>query len=138
MSCPYILMCKGEIVSTTGRRQRRSIRLPGFNYAHPGAYFVTICSYRRQHLFGEVIDGEVFLTDLGELAATWWKNIPMHFRHVSIDLFVVMPNHFHGILILEDPGRGTKYRAPTEGFGRPIKGSLPTIIRAYKATVTRD
>jgi REP element-mobilizing transposase RayT len=127
---------------TTGRR---SIRLRGFDYSQPGAYFVTICTQGRACVLSEIFEGEVYLSRLGEIVDACWRDIPNHFAHVALDVHVVMPDHIHGILrILR---RGTACRAPTptpppcgaptEAFGHPVKGSLPTVIRAFKSSVTR-
>jgi REP element-mobilizing transposase RayT len=112
--------------------------LERFDYAQVGAYFVTICTHRRRRLFGEVVNGEVVLSELGQLVRNLWDRIPRHQSNVDVDEFVVMPDHFHGVLIIDLQSRGTIYRAPTEErFGGPIPGSIPTIIRTYKAAVTR-
>ena len=89
-------------MSTTGRRQRRSIRLPGFDYAQPGAYFVTICSYRRQLLFGDVVDGEVILSTVGGIVRDEWLRTEIIRKEIASDEIVIIPNHFHGIVIIED------------------------------------
>ncbi len=79
---------------------RRSIRLKGYDYAHPGAYFITICTHDRACLFGEIADGEMILNEAGRIVEKCWREIPMHFPHVALDEFVVMPNHVHGILFI--------------------------------------
>lgn len=117
------------------RRGRRSIRLPGHDYGQPGAHFVTICTKNRSYVLGTIREGEVVLSRVGEGAAACWAAIPEHFPHVSLDAFIVMPNHVHGIVVIA--GRGTPWRAPTEAFGRPVPGSLATVIRAFKSSVTR-
>jgi hypothetical protein len=109
---------------------RRSIRIKGYDYSQPGAYFVTICTRDRECLLGSVLR----LNEFGEIAQRCWEEIPGHFPSVELDAFVVMPNHIHAILVVL--GRGTACRAPTtEQFGRPIAGSIPTIVRAYKSAV---
>ncbi len=65
-----------------------------------------------------------------------WNALPSHFPGVSLDAFVLMPNHVHGILALH--GRGTACRAPTETFGRPVPGSIPTIVRSFKSSAARE
>ena len=128
-------------MSTTGRRQRRSIRLPGFDYAQPGVYFVTICSYRRQYLFGEVIEQEVVLSARGRIVREEWFKTADIRKNVTLfeDEFAVMPNHIHGIIHLTHIVGARRRRAPTpmEQFGKSVAGSLATIIRAYKSKVTR-
>jgi REP element-mobilizing transposase RayT len=84
---------------------------------------------------------------LGKIVEDFWRQIPTHFHNVEVELFVVMPNHIHGIITILEDRRGTIYCAPTiegksicenlERFGKPIASSLPTIIRTYKAAVTR-
>ena len=112
------------------KHHRRSIRIKGYDYSQPGAYFVTICTRDRECLLGSVLR----LNEFGEIARRCWEEIPGHFPSVELDAFVVMPNHIHAIMVV--PGRGTACRAPTtEQFGRPIAGSIPTIVRAYKSAV---
>lgn len=81
---------------------RRSIRLKGYDYSQPGAYFITICTYRRACLFGDVIEGDMHLNPLGNMAWQCWQAIPDHFPHAVLDAFVVMPNHVHGIVWIVD------------------------------------
>ena len=121
---------------------RRSIRLKGYDYSQAGGYYVTIVTFRRECIFGEVTDGEMRINAMGRIVQECWDEIPVHFPKTEVDIFGIMPNHFHGILfIYGDVGRGTIYRAPTnqqiEKFGKPTIGSLPTIIRTFKASVTR-
>ena len=124
---------------------RRSVRLPGYDYAQPGAYFVTIVAAGMQCLFGQVENHEMVLSDLGHIAQQQWLKLPTRFRSLELGAFLAMPNHIHGILIIHDR-RGTAgnladsddasyRRAPTEGFGMPVPGSIPTIIRSYKSAV---
>ena len=90
--------------ATTGpdAHHRRSIRLKHYDYSQPGAYFVTICTHARACVFGDVVDGTMVLNDAGKMAAQCWRAIPEHFPHVALDVFVVMPNHVHGILFIRD------------------------------------
>lgn len=78
---------------------RRSIRLRGHDYSGAGAYFVTICTHERACLFGEVVDGEMRLNEVGQCVAKWWHAVPEHFSSISVDSCVIMPNHFHGIIM---------------------------------------
>jgi len=127
------------------RHHRRSIRLKGYDYTQPGAYFVTICTRDREPLLGRVVDGHMVLNACGEMVRACWREIPDHFPHVALDAFVVMPNHVHGILwIVGDVG--ARHAVPLhnaepmpnqEQFGKPVPGSIPTIIRAFKSAVTR-
>src|SRR4051794_9586451 len=80
------------------QKRRRSIRVKGFDYAAPGTYFVTICVQNRACVLGEIIDGVVQLSIPGLVVESWWNTIPRKFPYVEIDAYVVMPNHFHGLL----------------------------------------
>ncbi len=119
------------------KHHRRSIRLLGYDYSQAGAYYVTIVTYQRDCLFGKIENEEMILSDLGKIADECWRAIPDHFPLVELGAYVVMPNHVHGIIVITN-GRGTIYRAPTqEQFQKPVVGSIPTIIRTFKAAVTR-
>ncbi len=104
-----------------------------------GSYFVTICTAGREPVFGRVDQGRVFLSAEGCVARACWLAIEEHFPFVRLDAFVVMPDHMHGIVHIDDPaGRGVTCHAPTSrGFRLPPK-SLCSVIHAYKSSVTRD
>lgn len=84
------------------KHHRRSIRLKGYDYSQPGAYFVTICTYNRLCLFGDVIDEEINLNDAGRMVWKWWNELDNKYRHIQPDRAVVMPKHFHGIILIHD------------------------------------
>ena len=86
--------------------RRRSIRLRGYDYSQPGAYFVTICARDSQCVLGEVTGDRVALSALGLLSHALWEQIPDHFPNVTLDEWIVMPNHVHGILLIGER-RGT-------------------------------
>ncbi len=86
---------------------RRSIRLHGYDYSQAGAYFVTIVTSRRLCLFGDVVDGEVKLSRAGKIVEHAWLDLPRHYQHVVLGMSVIMPNHFHGIVILTDRRGGS-------------------------------
>jgi putative transposase len=86
------------------RHHRRSIRLKGYDYSRPGAYFVTLCTWNRECLFGEVVDGVVRLYPLGRMVEAEWKRLPRQFPNIRLDAFVVMPNHLHGIIVISESG----------------------------------
>jgi REP element-mobilizing transposase RayT len=81
---------------------RRSIRLKGYDYRQAGGYFVTMVTQGRDELFGEVVNGEMILNDAGEMIVRWWLELPNKFPNVNVNIFVVMPNHFHGIIFIID------------------------------------
>jgi len=118
---------------------RRSIRLRNYNYTQAGAYFITICSWKRECLFGEVLDGIMRLNQYGQIVEKEWLQTEIIRINVKLDVFVVMPNHIHGIFVIDDYGRGTLQRAPTkEQFGKPVSNSIPTIIRLLKSATTKQ
>lgn len=120
------------------KHHRRSVRLKEYDYSQAGAYFVTVCAWNRECLFGEIVDGEMQLNELGVVVQECWDEIPRHFPNVELDEFIVMPNHVHGIIVIIVDGRGTACRAPTtEKFGKPVANSLPTIIRSFKSATTK-
>ncbi|MBI5962671.1 MAG: transposase [Chloroflexi bacterium] len=84
------------------QHHRRSIRLKGYDYAQAGAYYVTIVTWHRECLFGEVVDGEMILSPYGEIVQKWWNEIQNHFPIVETDAFVVMPNHVYGIIVITE------------------------------------
>jgi putative transposase len=144
------------------KHHRRSIRLKGFDYTQPGAYFVTMVSYQRAGLFGEIVDGQARLNDLAKIVDRCWRNIPRHFPEVELDVYVVMPNHLHGIIWIGDRGcrgeasadseRGISHHlsaaqsrsaTPPEADASPQRpkgtqsGSLNAIVQNFKSVSTR-
>lgn len=91
---------------------RKRLRLPGFGYAAQGAYFITVCTHKRALLLAEHA--------LADIASGIWQEIPAHFPRVTIDEFVVMPNHIHGILFIGDAEAvGARHASPGSGMPRP-------------------
>jgi hypothetical protein len=84
------------------RPRRRSLRLPGYDYSQTGAYFITACTHNRVMLFGELIDCDVRLSELGTIVQQTWDDLPTHYHGIDLDALIVMPNHVHGIIILAD------------------------------------
>ena len=78
------------------KHYRRSIRLAGYDYSQPGAYFVTVFTYGRECLFGAVCAGAVRLSDCGLVAREEWLRTARVRTEIDLDAFVVMPNHLHG------------------------------------------
>ncbi|GAB4542868.1 MAG: transposase [Anaerolineales bacterium] len=120
---------------------RRSIRLKGYDYTQAGAYFVTIVTYQRESLFGEVVNGVMNLNSLGEIARReWFKTAELRpYVELYEDEFVVMPNHAHGILWMNDGVGAERRSAPTGAADEKPHvdaGSLGAIVRAYKSAVT--
>ena len=115
------------------RRHRRSLRLKGYDYARDGAYFVTVVVQGRLLLFGEVVDGEMRLSDAGKMAQRVWQEMASRFPIIDTDAFVVMPNHIHGIIVVGAPLVG----AQRAGIGANIDGDIGAG-RDPDAGVARD
>lgn len=80
-----------------------SSRLQHWDYRSDGAYFITSCTQNRRHYFGEIENNEMQLNTIGKLAHQYWEEIPQHFPHIELGNFIIMPNHVHGILIVNHP-----------------------------------
>ena len=80
---------------------RRSIRLPHYDYAQPRGYFIALCTQNRAYLFGDIIKGKMVLNDTGIMVEKCWNEIPQHFTNVILDEHAIMPNHFHGIIMID-------------------------------------
>lgn len=119
--------------------QRKSPRLQGYNYAHAGAYFVTICTHRRAHLFGQIRNGMIELNTAGAVAWDHWYALPDHHVGIELDAFVVMPNHIHGIIALvgTGPALSEEMTVSTDADNAGVVPTLGTVIGSYKSGVTR-
>lgn len=133
-----------------------SARLQNWDYGWNAAYFVTICTHGREHYFGDIVDGEMQLSEIGQIANKYWNEIPQHFPFIELGVFVVMPNHAHGIVVINKPDNGrtvetlhaTSLPKPSPSVKNnknemmasisPKQGSLSTIIRSYKSVVTKN
>ena len=113
-------------------RRRKSIRLRGYDYSLPGAYFVTIVTQGRIPRFGEVLDGEMLLSPTGLWIADGWEWLARQYPYVALDEYVVMPNHLHGVIVIADqPRRGGSRTAPT------TRKPLGRLIGAFKTVTTK-
>ena len=136
-----------------------STRLKGYDYARNGFYFVTICAKDKELYFGNIVNKKIVLSEIGKIANKFWLEIPNHFPHVKLDYYVVMPNHVHGIIVINnnDDVRGRDVRGRDVAVQRlytdvdkkyngkyprmskisPKPKSLSTIIRSYKSIVSK-
>jgi REP element-mobilizing transposase RayT len=114
------------------RPQRKRLRWSKHDYSATATYFVTICVHDKECLLGEVVDGRVRRTPYGDVADACWRAIPDHFRHVTLDLWVTMPNHVHGILTVraEPAATSNKRRQPLP----PIS----IVVRSFKSAATKQ
>ena len=101
-----------------------------------GWYHVTIVGKDRQSIFGEIIADKMHLNEIGKIVEEEWLKTPAIRSNVELDEYVVMPNHLHGIAIINDTRRGVSQYAPTKGFRSPSQ-SLGAIIRGFKCSSTK-
>ena len=124
-----------------------SARLRGWDYTSAGWYFITICTHQRACVFGRVVNGDIELSPLGEIAYQYWAEIPDHNPGVEIDAFTIMPNHTHGIIVIPERPAAvetspatpveTQPAASLQSAIAPKAGSLSATVRSYKSAVTR-
>ena len=79
-----------------------STRFKGWDYASTGSYFVTICTFDRVNLFGRVVKGQMELNQYGNIVNQCWLDLPNHYKNIRLDAFVIMPNHVHGIIVIDN------------------------------------
>jgi putative transposase len=150
---------------------RRSVRLEGYDYRLPGAYFVTICAVgrvaratrmaaehqrdampsggllRTHQPFGEVRDGAIMLSPAGVAVDACWRDIPRHFAGVELDVYVVMPDHMHGIIVIVGDAFGKEVAPAGQGVAPDVSalpaagttaGSIPAIVQNFKSVSSRQ
>ena len=120
---------------------RQSARLENYDYSKGGTYFVTVTVDGEGEIFGNIVEGKVDLNKAGEIIEKVWMNLPKQFTNVKLDEFVIMPDHFHGIIILENMKEGLMNQARTMEKNwilmKNKKNTLGKIIRAFKAKVAK-
>ena len=112
-------------VNEPPRPQRRPLRAPAYDYTTPGAYFVTIVAQERACLFGAIVDDVFLPTSAGDAVSRVWHDLPARFQTIELDHFVVMPNHVHGLLWIND-------------VPAPQRESLGAIVGAFKSLAARE
>ncbi len=129
-------------------RERKLTRLKGYDYSQSGAYFVTVCAHNRQNLFGGIEGGKIILNEYGNIVNHCWREIPAHFPHVELDEFVIMPNHVHGVIIINSVGANdySPLQIPIysikQSFASPknmcgTSKTIGSVIRGFKIGVTK-
>jgi REP element-mobilizing transposase RayT len=130
---------------TNTTHHRKSIRLPGYDYSREGAYFITICTADREWLFGKIENGEMHLNEFGKIVWKIWDETPSHFPHISMGEFVVMPNHVHGIIFINEPAAscvgarddvGARHAVPLHVANETMDGS--NAMAEHVANETMD
>jgi len=126
---------------TLHKYNRKSLRLPHYDYSREGYYFITIVAQNREHLFGEIVDGVMGLSVAGLMVEELWHDISHDFKHVKLHEFIIMPNHIHGIIEIEKP-----YDTDIKPVGVPLVGTLANVDNieiqrahiGFKRAPTRD
>jgi len=120
---------------------RQSARLKNYDYSKGGAYFVTVTVDGEDEIFGNIVEGKIKLNEAGEIIEKVWMSLPKQFTNVKLDEFVIMPDHFHGVIILENNNEGLMNQARTKEKNwilmKNKKNTLGKIIRAFKAKATK-
>ena len=121
-----------------------STRLKDWDYSSDGVYYVTICTKNRECVLSKIIDARIQLSSIGEIVKKYWMEIPKYFENILLDEFIIMPNHVHGIIIIDNERcRDAINRVSTKTINEQRGGitknhnpmlskSLSTIIRWYK------
>jgi putative transposase len=147
---------------TTMYNKRKHHRLKDWDYSSEGVYFLTICCKDKLSHFGSICNNQIILSKVGTISSKYWLDIPNHFPQVKLQEFVIMPNHIHGLLILDYSGVGPRHGVALHSsvknivgschgmtlqskelkqnrnqFSKPLKNSISVIINQYKSSVKR-
>ena len=124
--------------------RRHLLRLQGFDYSRPNAYFVTIVLEGRKCLLGDIFDGEMHPSDAGRMIEKWWNELTNKFHSIELDDFTIMPNHFHGLLWLVGadlgvgPGLGASSDQSNFSKKEKVSVSLPAVLQWFKTMTTNE
>jgi len=128
-------------------KERKLNRLADYDYSRSGYYFVTLCTKDKIEYFGKFLKEKIVLSKIGEIAHSHWLSIPAHYENVKIDSFIIMPNHIHCIIIIDNAevNVGTEQCSVPTNIGQtlisastPNYGLLSKIIKSFKEAVTKD
>ena len=150
----YKFVAFGYMCSQFRNRYRhKSLRYAGRDYSLPGKYFITICTTMKTDWFGKVINGKMHLSEIGRIASQMWYEIPVHFPFIDLDAFIVMPDHIHGIIVINrsnvTPVARALHATPLQPHDAtylaneimssisPKPASLSVVVRSYKSAVTK-
>lgn len=128
-----------------GKYRIESTRLKGWNYSEDGAYYITICTKDREHAFGEIKNGKLIETEQSKICESCWFDLPNHYPNCVLDAFVIMPNHVHGIILIDNwrgggdvsVEAGLKPASTTNASIVRKKYPLSEIVRAFKTFTAR-
>lgn len=109
--------------------KRKKKRLQNYNYSNPGYYYITICTKNFVEYFGEISNEKMILNELGKIADTKCRLIPDHYDNINIEIYKVMPNHIHLIIILNETGNESEKKKV---------GLISTVIKSLKGIITKE
>lgn len=128
--------------------RRRSIRLKNYDYSRSGAYFVTVCTQKKECLFGEIVNGEMQLNNAGTMIGKWWNETAVKFSNIELDASVIMPNHFHAVVVIVGAtlcGRPAlcghpvlQGQSPESGQPHRVAPTLGNIVDWFKTMTTNE
>ncbi len=120
-------------------RNRRSIRLKGYDYSSDGAYFLTICVRNCECLLGEIQNGQMMLNHYGESVRAVWEDLPNQVLDIDLDEYVIMPNHFHAILVIEKSGNSAEIYETLDVHDEKERRKmiLPKVVGRFKMLATK-
>ena len=113
-----------------------SMRLKNWDYSSSGWYFITICTQNKIHYFSDISKLNLQKNTLGEIADKFWKEIPIHFPFIELGEYIIMPNHLHGLLYVNNQELNPIILHDKKNIS-PQKGDISTVIRSYKGIVTQ-
>ena len=120
-------------------KSRKQNRLTDYDYSKNGYYYVTICTNNHVEKFGIIKDNNIILNQSGNVAKNSWLDLPNHHKNIQLDKFIIMPNHIHGIIIINNPvGNRPACSVNMPARSGIKKDNLSTIIGSYKSTVTKQ
>ena len=128
-----------------GKYKIESTRLKHWDYSSNGTYFITICTKNRERFLGEIVGGEMQLSEIGKIVQKYWLEIPDHFSFIVLDNFIIMPNHVHGIVVIDNANNvetrqclvSTSGMKTINRFQNQGKHTISSIIGAYKSICTK-
>ena len=121
----------------SNQSRRRATRLYGYDYAQTAGYFVTMCVQHQGCLFGKIIDGQTQLNETGKIVVECWRRIPQHFSSAELDVCVVMPNHIHGVILLDTRGTSLPPRSQPNRSGEVSSPTLGQVVAYFKFQSTK-
>ena len=123
-------------------KNRHSIRLKDYDYTQSGAYFITLVTYQRENRFGKIINREMKINEYGEIVVNEWKKSALIRAEIELDVYVVMPNHFHAIVYITDNLTfivvGRPAGRPYNNFLGPTPKSISALVAGFKSAVTHQ